>query len=82
MLSNSSSPLVQFVHVFLGQCEVHPKFGENFFDQGQGFYHTETKQVEFLQAMHMFSKQDSPYVLKHLDLKPYSTACDLGGKTI
>ena len=64
----------------VGQCEAIPLFGENYFEEGEGFYTTESKQIDFMQAMHMFSKQDSPHVLKQLDLKSYSSACDLGGK--
>lgn len=53
----------------------------DYFGNKEGFYINETKQLEFLQTMHLFSKQDSPHILKSIDLSQFTTACDLGGAT-
>jgi len=66
-----------------GRCQLSAALGVNseYFDVGCGYYATETKQLEFLQVMHMFASMDAPSVLKAFDLSHFQSACDLGGGT-
>ena len=65
----------------LGQCKLGSSLGvsEKYFDKGNGFFNTNSKQFEFMQAMHTFSKMDAPAVCKAFDLSSFKTMCDLGG---
>ena len=44
------------------------------------FCSSDTEQLDFLQAMHMFSKWDAPTVAQAFDLTEFESACDLGGE--
>ena len=52
------------------------------FGEENGYYCNNGKrQMDFLSAMHYFSKMDAPHVIKAFDLNEFDTICDLGGES-
>ena len=64
-----------------GKRQISPAlgFGDELFGEGEGFYSSRAKQLEFLQTMHLYASYDAPIAVRAFDLTHFKTACDLGG---
>ena len=64
-----------------GTTQLKRKFGMSTEEGFVNLYNTEEAKLRFLGAMHCNSLYGSYAVAKAIDLSPYRSCCDLGGKS-